>query len=162
MFYIFTSFYLLIILCVWVFCMHVVPVEAWRVWRIPWNWSLGAIMWVLRIKPRSSGRALSLWAISSNIFLFLHLPRRIVWGLELWEEVPVFEAECGRLWSATQLLSHQPWPGHRCHHQVTSAFWEPTQEVRFLWGWLCLFPPAIVILGSLSTCSGGQAASPMR
>jgi hypothetical protein len=39
------------------YCVHAVPVEARRGHCIPWNWSWGAIMWMLGIEPGSSERA---------------------------------------------------------------------------------------------------------
>ena len=56
--------------CVSVYHVHIVSIEARRGHLILWSWSsrlLWAAMWVLGIKPQSSGRAassLSCWAIS--------------------------------------------------------------------------------------------------
>lgn len=59
--------------CLFVHLVFAVPVEARRVWQIPWNWSCGELwvaMWGLGIEPESSGKVTSdlhSWAISQAL-----------------------------------------------------------------------------------------------
>lgn len=67
--------------------------------------------------------------LAAQFLLFLHLPRgswfRAACGLELWEELPVFEAE---VWEALKCSSAPCLTSYRqdtgvTHHQIGLSFW---------------------------------------